>query len=89
MALAATPVSAAAEQQHEYDDNQEQFHGKPPLLVRRHLLARRPAPHSSNKERRTKFSMRPIKFNALEIKSFRVIKPGIGADGRARANFFS
>jgi hypothetical protein len=29
MALAATPVSAAAEQQHDYADNQEQFHGKP------------------------------------------------------------
>jgi hypothetical protein len=43
MALAATPVSAAAEQQHDYDDNQEQFHGKPPPLVGRHLLARSPA----------------------------------------------
>jgi hypothetical protein len=31
MTLAATPVSTAAEQQHDYDDNQEQFHGRPPL----------------------------------------------------------
>jgi hypothetical protein len=31
--LAATPVSAAAEQQHDYDDDQEQFHGDSPLKV--------------------------------------------------------
>jgi hypothetical protein len=42
MALAATPVSTAAEQQHQYDDNQEQFHGEPPLMI---LLARRSAAH--------------------------------------------
>jgi hypothetical protein len=29
----ATPISAAAEQQHDYDDNQKHFHGKSPLMV--------------------------------------------------------
>jgi hypothetical protein len=43
MTLAATPVSAAAEQQHDYDDDQEQFHGEPPLMVWVTLLACRPA----------------------------------------------
>ena len=30
----STEVSAAAKQQHQYNDNQDQFHGKPPLIVR-------------------------------------------------------
>jgi hypothetical protein len=29
----ATPVSAAAEQQYDYDDNQNQFHCDSPLIV--------------------------------------------------------
>jgi hypothetical protein len=33
MTLAATPVSATAEEQHEDYDNQNHFHGKPPLTV--------------------------------------------------------
>ena len=33
MTLAAPPVSATAEEQHEDDDNQNHFHGKPPLTV--------------------------------------------------------
>ena len=33
MTLAATPVSATAEEQYEDYDNQDHFHGKPPLTV--------------------------------------------------------
>jgi hypothetical protein len=33
MTSAATPVSAAAEQQHHNNDNEDQFHGKSPLMV--------------------------------------------------------
>jgi hypothetical protein len=33
MAPAATPVSAAAEQQHHNQDNEDQIHGKAPLMV--------------------------------------------------------
>jgi hypothetical protein len=29
----ATPVSAATEQEHYYNDNQEQFHGTSPLMA--------------------------------------------------------
>jgi hypothetical protein len=29
----ATPVSAATEQQHQHNDNQEQFHGTSPLMA--------------------------------------------------------
>jgi hypothetical protein len=31
VAATATPVSSAAEQQHEYDDNQDHLHWKPPF----------------------------------------------------------
>jgi hypothetical protein len=33
MTLAATPVSATAEEQQDHYDNQDQFHGNPPLTV--------------------------------------------------------
>ena len=33
MTSAATPVSAASEQEHYYNDNQEQFHGISPLMT--------------------------------------------------------
>jgi hypothetical protein len=33
MTSAATPVSAAAEQEHYHNDNQEQFHGISPLMA--------------------------------------------------------
>jgi len=29
----ATPVSAATEQEHQHNDNQEQFHGTSPLMA--------------------------------------------------------
>jgi hypothetical protein len=41
MTLAAPPVSATAEEQHEDDDNQNHFHGKPPLTVLALLAAHR------------------------------------------------
>jgi hypothetical protein len=33
MTAAATPVSAAAEQKHDHNDNQYQFHGISPLMA--------------------------------------------------------
>jgi hypothetical protein len=33
MTATATPVSAATEQEHQYNDNQEQFHGISPLMA--------------------------------------------------------
>jgi hypothetical protein len=33
MTSTATPVSAAAEQEHYYNDNQDQFHGISPLVA--------------------------------------------------------
>jgi hypothetical protein len=33
MTSTATPVSAAAEQEHYYNDNQDQFHGISPLMA--------------------------------------------------------
>jgi len=33
MTSTATPISAATEQEHEYNDNQEQFHGISPLMA--------------------------------------------------------
>jgi hypothetical protein len=33
MTSATTPVSAAAKQQHQNDDNEDQFHKKSPLMV--------------------------------------------------------
>jgi hypothetical protein len=33
MTPATPPVSAAAEQQHQHNDYQDQFHGKSPLMV--------------------------------------------------------
>jgi hypothetical protein len=33
MTSAATPISAAAEQQHQDHDNKDQFHEKSPLMV--------------------------------------------------------
>jgi hypothetical protein len=33
MTATATPISAATEQEHEYNDNQEQFHGISPLMA--------------------------------------------------------
>ncbi len=41
MTLAATPVPAATEQQQEHDDNQNQFHGKSPLMVTALVAAHR------------------------------------------------
>jgi hypothetical protein len=52
MTLATPPISAAAEQQQEYDDNQEPFHGKPPLMVWRYYrLAGSPFIWSNNEHR--------------------------------------
>jgi hypothetical protein len=46
MTSAATPVSAAAEQEHEHNDNQDQFHDISPLmaaaLFAEHLSIQRP-----------------------------------------------
>jgi hypothetical protein len=33
MASTATPVSAATEQEHDHNDNQDQFHGNSPLMA--------------------------------------------------------
>jgi hypothetical protein len=52
----ATPISAAAEQQQDYDDNQKHFHGKSPLMVmwatlltlRRSLFGRTPVQRAHN-----------------------------------------
>jgi hypothetical protein len=41
--LAATPVSAAAEQQHDYDNDQEQFHLRASVVGVAALSACRPA----------------------------------------------
>jgi hypothetical protein len=41
MTSAASPISAAAKQQHQYDNNQDQIHGKSPLMVTALLTARR------------------------------------------------
>jgi hypothetical protein len=71
MTSAATPVSTAAKQQHDYDDNQEQFHGTSPLMVGRH---RRPAASPfnwSSNERTANFSVRRIDSNACKVKLFR------------------
>jgi hypothetical protein len=39
MTAAATPVSAAAEQQHDHNDNQNQFHRISPLTARTSIAA--------------------------------------------------
>jgi hypothetical protein len=66
MTLAATPISTAAEQQHDHDDNQEQFHGTSPLMPGRHRWpAGSPFNWSSN-GRKTDFLMRRIKYQRVQ-----------------------